>query len=149
MRIFLTCGAALVALAGCAADPSTTRALSRQVPVDDGFFSSAIEWTNRPDSYSYAFRVFADDSGVYEVCGAGAYLDAQNRSVSREILADMNISVNGAPILSDFTFFSTVRNKTEIATAKANCVLSDVALLPGDQNFQIGRDGRKSVFRVD
>ena len=94
---------------------------TRQIPVTDKFFEGAVRWShNSTTTYVYRWTVI-EVGGVFEVCGAGAFVGGQLRSQSRDVMKNTGCFVNDQLYLGDMRIFTRVKRQTQLIGASATC----------------------------
>jgi len=94
--------------------------ISRQVPVTDDFGDGELSWQGLPGGYEFRVRIIVVE-GIVELCGVGAFTNAQVRSTATRMLRGAQLKLNGRTVLQDFRYFNTVARPNRLNTAVANC----------------------------
>ncbi|SMX34025.1 hypothetical protein [Actibacterium lipolyticum] len=118
------------------ASASSAADISRQIPVDEEFVPMELGGGSIAPWYVFRIKII-EVNGMFEVCGAGRFSNAQVRGQARRFLRHSGMKVNGKKLIQDLTYFSRVKKISQLDTAQANCRATNVKAPKGEANFEM------------
>ena len=109
--------------------------------VDGTFVDYNIRWNNVAGGWKAKWRPI-DIGGKVGICGVGAFWGHSSRSLSKRVMRDTSIKVDGMVVAKDLRFFAEVRTRDQLTNATATCVSSNVpvsAIKAGNWSFEGAR----------
>lgn len=105
-------------------------------PVTKDFWEDNITW-NGGLGNAYDFRWYVIGyKGKIAVCGVGHFNDPVTRMQSKELMRRAEVLIDGKRVLTDITFFATVKKGADLSKATANC--RETGAAEPDRKYNIG-----------
>ncbi len=113
-----------------------------QVKVDADFWEDWIEWDGGLGR-AYDFRwLVIEQGGKLAVCGVGYFNDPTTRNQSKDLMRKAKVLIDGKSILTDISFFATVKKGADLTKATATCRMTRADEPRAAYKIRLAMDGR-------
>lgn len=106
----------------------------------EGYVDDAFTWTGIGTGYEFRWGVEIIE-GRIAICGVGRFLSPHTRNQTKAVMRKAQIIYGGKTILSDITFFNTVKTRGPLEGQQATCRDTGVAAPQGKFDIHMEAGG--------